>query len=105
MSNVELTKPGSPPVMLSIGNVRPVDRVVPNTTAGGRPAQWVDQAGIAKQLVVPIDGWVNLNIGLEAAPGSHTDSLTPAMAADFAARTEVGTDFTDPSAWPARPVG
>jgi hypothetical protein len=105
MSNIELTKPGAPLVALAIGNVRPVDRIVPNTMAGGRPAQWVDQAGIPKQLLVPIEGWVNLDICLEAMAGSAADSLTPALAADFAARIEVGSNFTDPTAWPSRPVG
>lgn len=104
-SYVELSRAGGTSVVVMIGNISPVDRIVPNTTAAGHPAQWVDQAGIPKQLVVPIADHVNLDICLETAPGSATDSLTPAMAADFAARTEIGTDFSDPSVWPSRPVG
>jgi hypothetical protein len=104
-SYVELSKPGTAAVVVMIGNVSPVDRIVPNTTAAGHPAQWVNQAGIPKQLVMPIADRVNLDICLEAVAGSASDALTPAMAADVAERTEIGTDFSDPLAWPSRPVG
>jgi hypothetical protein len=95
MSQVVLSRAGGGSVVVAIGNVSAVDHIVPNTTAVGHPAEWVDQ-----QLTVPMDGWVNLYIG----PGVQGGTLSQGEATDFAARTQVGTDFTDPTRWPARPV-
>jgi hypothetical protein len=100
-SDVELSKAGGGTVLISVGNVTPVDTIVPNTTVAGRPAQWVQEPGQPANLVVPIRGWVNVNVG----GGPDGPALTQAAAIDLAQRVQVGNEFTNPLAWPVKPVG
>ena len=91
-------------VLVSIGNVSSGEDFVANTTVGSRAAQWIAKPGTTSQLVVPINDWVTLDVGVSSAPGNSPASLTQAEATQLAALIQVNDDFTDSAGWAARPV-
>ena len=107
-------------ITVGIGNLSIDGRFTPNTTAGGRPAQWLDEAqhpsvmtdgtttGVSTtpaHLFVPLGDWVNLDISPAAGPDNRLGPLTQAVATQLAGLVFPGPDFADPATWPDSPVG
>jgi hypothetical protein len=113
-AGITLTGPKGHEIGVNIGYYSTGDPFTANTTAGGRPAQWIERSEqpsgtsgtsiTPAQLFIPITDWVNILIDAPST-GAANDWLTKAEAVQFAALIDVGSNFTNPTAWPERPVG
>jgi hypothetical protein len=113
-AGITLTGPKGHEIGVNIGYYSTGKPFTANTTAGGRPAQWIEQSEqpsgtsgtstTVAQLFIPVTDWVNIFIDAPSR-GAANASMTKADAVHFAALIDVGSNFTDPTAWPERPVG
>lgn len=113
-AGITLTGPKGHEIGVNIGYYSTGGPFTANTTAGGRPAQWIERSEqpsgtsgtsiTPAQLFIPITDWVNILIDAPST-GAANDWLTKAEAVQFAALIDVGSNFTNPTAWPERPVG
>jgi hypothetical protein len=91
---------------LEIGNFTTDQPFAANTTVGSRPAQWIEQSPQHPgTLFIPVTDWVNVLITAVDSGGQPDGSFTKTDATQVAELIDIGTDFTDPTTWPATPVG
>ena len=114
-AGVTLTDPTGHEIGVNIGYYSTGKPFTANTTVSGRPAQWIERSEqrsgtsgtsiSTATLFMPITDWVNVVIdSMPSTPGGN-DSLTMAEAVHVATLVDVGSNFTDPAAWPERPIG